>query len=131
MNPGTVLMKRHVRNSKYDPLVEEIQLIESNPEYAYVRYPDGRESTVSLRHLAPSGQSALNQSNIPLNDNVEHREPVSEPAEAPASQFENVQEHIPTQELQNEPAAEKSQPEPKQVLRRSERVQRPPDKLNL
>ena len=58
---------------------------------------------------------------------------VSEPAEAPASQCENenVQEHIPTQEPQNEPAAGKSQPEPEQVLRRSERVRRPPDKLNL
>ena len=133
MTPGTVLMKRHVRNSKYDPLVEEVELIESNPEYAYVRYPDGRESTVSLRHLAPCGQPALNQSNIPFNDNVEHRESVSEPAEAPASQCENenVQEHIPTQEPQNEPAAGKSQPEPEQVLRRSERVRRPPDKLNL
>ena len=85
MTPGTVLMKRHVRNSKYDPLVEEVELIESNPEHAYVRYPDGRESTVSLRHLAPCGQPALNQSNIPLYDNVEHREPVSEPAAAPTS----------------------------------------------
>ena len=131
MTPGTVLMKRHVRNSKYDPLVEEVELIESNPEYAYVRYPDGRESTVSLRHLAPCEQPTLNQSNIPLNDNVEHREPVSEPAEAPASQCENIQEHIPTQEPQNEPAVEKLQPEPEQVLRRSERVRRPPDKLNL
>ena len=46
-------------------------------------------------------------------------------------QCENVQEHIPTQKPQNEPAAEKSQPEPEQVLRRSERVRRPPDKLNL
>ena len=66
MTPGTVLMKRHVRNySKYDPLVEEVELIESNPEYAYVRYPDGKESTVSMRHLAPCGQSLLNQSNTP------------------------------------------------------------------
>ncbi len=27
-------MKRHVRNSKYDSLVEEVELIEANPKYA-------------------------------------------------------------------------------------------------
>ena len=70
-----------------------------------------------------SDRTALSQTaapthhHYPLNDNVEHREPVSEPAEAPASQCQNVQEHISTQEPQNETAAEKSQPEPEQVLR--------------
>ena len=29
--PGPVLIKRHVRNSKYDPLVDEAELIEANP----------------------------------------------------------------------------------------------------
>lgn len=52
---GPVLMKRHVRSSKYDPLVEEVELIEANPEYAYVRLPNGRETTVSTRDLAPQG----------------------------------------------------------------------------
>lgn len=32
-----------------------MELLEANPSYAHVRFPDGRESTVSLRHLAPSG----------------------------------------------------------------------------
>lgn len=53
--PGeVVLMKRHVRQ-KYDPLVDEVELIEANPQYAHVRLPDGRETTVSIRHLAPRG----------------------------------------------------------------------------
>lgn len=52
-NPGPVYLKRHVRNSKYDPIVDEVELIEANPEYAHVRFPNGRESTVSLRDLAP------------------------------------------------------------------------------
>jgi len=58
-NPGKVLMKSHVRTSKYSPLVEEVDLIEANPEYALIRRPDGRESTVSLKHLAPKGDDSI------------------------------------------------------------------------
>ena len=50
-----VLLKRHVRKSKYDPLVDEVDLIDVNPEYAHVRLSDGKESTVSVRDLAPCG----------------------------------------------------------------------------
>ncbi|CAC5414189.1 unnamed protein product [Mytilus coruscus] len=64
-NPRPVLMKKHVRATKYDPLVEEVDLLEANPTYAHVRLPDGRETTVSVRHLAPRGQS-IN------NDNLDH-----------------------------------------------------------
>lgn len=53
--PGPVLLKKHVRNNKYEPLVEEVQLIDSNPSYARVQFRDGRQSTVSLKHLAPAG----------------------------------------------------------------------------
>ena len=52
---GTVLMRRNVRQSKYDPLVEEVELLECNPQYAHVRHANGRESTVAIRHLAPPG----------------------------------------------------------------------------
>ena len=45
--PGTVLLKRHVRPSKADPLVDEVKLLQANPHYAFVRYPDGRKTTVS------------------------------------------------------------------------------------
>jgi len=47
--PGTVFMKRPVRQSKYEPMVEKVELIDANPEYAHVRLPDGRETTVSVR----------------------------------------------------------------------------------
>ncbi|CAB0013080.1 unnamed protein product, partial [Nesidiocoris tenuis] len=53
-----VLMKKHVRASKYDPLVEEVELIEVNPQYARVKLEDGRETSVSLKHLAPCGGDA-------------------------------------------------------------------------
>ena len=51
--PGLVLLKRQVRKSKFDPLVDEVELIEANPKYAHVRFPDGREDTVSTKFLAP------------------------------------------------------------------------------
>ena len=53
--PGPVYLRRNVRSSKYGSLVDEVELLEANPSYAHVRFPDGRESTVSLRHLAPVG----------------------------------------------------------------------------
>ena len=54
-SPGRVLMRRNVRRSKYDPLVDEVELIDCNPMYAHVRLQDGRETTVSLHQLAPVG----------------------------------------------------------------------------
>ena len=53
LTPGPVLMKRNVRSSKYEPLVDEVELLECNPQYAHVRLQDGREETVSLHQLAP------------------------------------------------------------------------------
>ena len=42
-----------MRKSKFDPLVDEFELIDANPNYAHIRFPDGRENTVALKHLAP------------------------------------------------------------------------------
>ena len=56
----TVFLKRHVRN-KYDPPVDEVELVRANPNYAVVRHPDGREATVSTRDLAPTGVDPRDQ----------------------------------------------------------------------
>ena len=56
LTPGPVFMKRNVRSSKFDPLVDEVELLNANPQYAHVRLRDGRETTVSLRQLAPVGE---------------------------------------------------------------------------
>jgi hypothetical protein len=50
---GQVLLKKHVRSSKYDSICEEVELIDITPTYAKVRMDSGREVTVSLRDLAP------------------------------------------------------------------------------
>ena len=60
LHPGPVFLKRNVRQSKYDPLVDEVELIEANPKYAHIKHPDGRESTVSLKQLAPVGEMTSN-----------------------------------------------------------------------
>ena len=51
--PGPVLLRKCVRASKNDDLVDKVELIDANPTFASIRYPDGRESTVSLHDLAP------------------------------------------------------------------------------
>ena len=53
--PGKVLLKRHVRRSKYEPLVDEVDVLDVNPRYAHVRLPSGQATTVSVRDLAPPG----------------------------------------------------------------------------
>lgn len=62
-SPGPVFMKKNVRNSKYEPAVEEVELLQCNPEYSYVRLPDGRETTVSNRSLAPLPYTVDNEEN--------------------------------------------------------------------
>ena len=54
--PGPVLLKRQVRPSKTDPLVDEVELLAANSNYAHVRYPDGREGLcqLSILHLKVS-----------------------------------------------------------------------------
>ena len=46
-----------MRPSKHDPLVDIVELIEANQQYAHVRFQNGKETTVSTKHLAPPGAS--------------------------------------------------------------------------
>ena len=62
-NPGRVFLRKFVRNSKNDDVVEEVELTDVNPTYANVRFSDGRESTVSLRDLSPCPTENLPTSN--------------------------------------------------------------------
>ncbi|KAA3682434.1 uncharacterized protein DEA37_0007583 [Paragonimus westermani] len=49
---SSVLLKKQ-RESKYHPAVEEVEVLDCNPKYAHVRLPNGKEKTVSVKHLAP------------------------------------------------------------------------------
>ncbi|KAG8180968.1 hypothetical protein JTE90_024717 [Oedothorax gibbosus] len=57
IKPGPVLMRNHVRENKYQSLVKEVHLLEANPDYVFVKLPDRRETTVSVRHLASTGET--------------------------------------------------------------------------
>ena len=67
MEPGAmVLLRRHI-HSKVDPLVDSVELLHVNPQYAHVRFESGKEDTISSRDLAPAGRV--------LDDPVEDPEP--------------------------------------------------------
>ncbi|XP_045766956.1 uncharacterized protein LOC123868459 [Maniola jurtina] len=53
LTPGPILVKKNIRSSKTDPLVEEAELLETNPYYSLIRRDNGETSTVSNRQLAP------------------------------------------------------------------------------
>ncbi|KAJ8877432.1 hypothetical protein PR048_021886 [Dryococelus australis] len=52
--PGPVLLERHNRDSRYEPFVEEVTL-QGYVGYVHIQLPDGTETAVSIRHLAPVG----------------------------------------------------------------------------
>ena len=77
-------MKRQTA-SKYDHFVEKVEVIDCNPQYAHVRMPDGKEDTVSLKHLAPGGPSESVESiQIPLSDHTSVTDSPTEDSEIEA-----------------------------------------------
>lgn len=52
--PVPVLVKRHAVDSKADLYAAEVELLQANLQCAYIWYPDGREISVSVKHLAPT-----------------------------------------------------------------------------
>ena len=117
--PSPVLLKKFVRN-KQDPLCEEVELIEANPNLALIRFSDGRETAVSTSDLAPT-----------------HRPTHEDLAPANANDIlENVSDSLPVEEtpqleLKSDEKTENglsSDPTPSEPLRRSSRTRRRPDR---
>ena len=73
LRPDLVYAKGHVR-SKGDLLVHNAELIEVKPQYAHARFNNGRETTVSLRDLAPHPQQANSDCNDPNKMPIENTE---------------------------------------------------------
>ena len=67
--PGPVLLRHHVRASKYKPLVDEVVLPEANSQYAHIRFTNDRESTVSVSDLA-SARNSLQSGDV-IDDNIQ------------------------------------------------------------
>ena len=131
-SPGKVFLKRHVRSLKFEPLVDEVDLLEANPNYAHIRHSNGRESTVSLCHLAPLGSQPEviiehSQSNdFVHHDNInEYNRPIDEPPNTENTPIEDI---VETDGFKNFGTPDKQS---KQYVRRSERVKKVPNRLDL
>ena len=85
-------LRKHVRQSKYDPLLEEVEILDVNPQYAHVKLPSGAESTVSIRDLAPCGDST---SHHKFSDQQEHSV-----QQQPEQEFSEQHEHSQIQQHQ-------------------------------
>ncbi|TPP65371.1 hypothetical protein FGIG_07366 [Fasciola gigantica] len=57
--PGPVLLKRMDRSSKYDTMVEKVDLISYNPHYALVKLPHGSTKNVPIHALALRGDTSV------------------------------------------------------------------------
>ena len=71
ITPGPVLLRHHVHTKKDKPLVDEIELLQANPQYAHVQYADDCETTVSLCHLAPLPEDTFSPNNILPEPNIQ------------------------------------------------------------
>ena len=158
--PGKALLKKHVRQSKFDSLVDEVDLLDANAQYAHVRLPSGRETTVSIRDLAPPGDivpvcsdsedvspprsGAEPVENLYVESNPEPCEPhVEERERVLETQSDGDRPLLQSQprgadEIRNPPETRahfsvRAEPtaQPHDSVRRSTRVRRAPSRLNL
>lgn len=95
---GPILIRKQNRNSKFDPLVEEAELIEANPEYALIKLSNGRHTNISLKHLAPKGDEKLLIQNMPeenpfSQNSIDHSSSTEGSSEAlPINQVDELDE---------------------------------------
>ncbi|XP_054287969.1 uncharacterized protein LOC129003695 [Macrosteles quadrilineatus] len=134
LNSGPVYLKRFNRTSKYEPLVEEVQLLHGNAEYAHVKLPDGRETTVSTRHLALVGeyQTDIEQTDFESDENIPLPTSQPEPEYFPSpSSTQNQEDEMNTTAENLQLRQEASRGENHNTYpRRSFRSRRPPNYLN-
>ena len=138
--PGPVLLCRYVRRSKQEPLVDEVELLEANAQYAFVRHENGREDTVSIRDLAPAARVDGEAEGI-NTDSVEARHMEMTDIESPGNMHDKsvasgagnseyatdlnlVPEPVTTKDSLMSP--EKANTDTDTVVRRSTRVTKPP-----
>lgn len=123
---GPVLLKRHPRMNKTDPLVDEVELLQAGPNYAYIRYPDGKETTVSVKHLAPREGPVDNGYHVQTCKDVEEMMPQEVVIDNTGAE---VSDYVPEVTSTNSRLTEGNSQSP--VLRRSGRTIRPPTRLDI
>ena len=93
--PGPVCVRKHIRD-KYDPIVDEVDLLLANQNHAVVKYPEGREATVSARDIAPT-TTPSNRRDQPLLPENKYTFP------SPGSETSNVELQTPLNWRSNRP----------------------------
>ena len=127
LQPGTVLLRRFIRN-KDDPLVEKVELLRANPSFAQVRFPSGRESSVSTNDLAPLPTDVLTS-----DASTRLAEPPqlqSDSLELPQLQQTKEASELEYNEsdVQTEDKNLNTEEDNNQLLRRSSRIRKPPER---
>ena len=89
------MLKRHNRSNKYDALVQEVELFEPNPQYAHVRYPNGREDTAATKYLAPASKRLSRKSLDQQPTDAGNMDDVE-------SMQDNEEEHAPTPNVRDD-----------------------------
>ena len=104
MTYGTILMKRSVRSTKFEPLIEEVQLLEGSNYYAHIRFSSGSETTVSTKQLAPHPNSVSNDNTcIELDVNVDVKPKLkSKPESTPSEKVPQASDESPSNHLDQE-----------------------------
>ena len=127
---STVLVRRHNRSSKYELVVEEADFIHATPQYAFVRFKNSHDSTVSLRDIAPLPDSEESISSNTRNDTVTNVETNDETL-AEKNNTKTVTEKSFDAEMVVESSSSNSKDVPDEAipLRRSSRIRKEPDRL--
>ena len=122
--PGPVLLRNFVRTQKNDDLVQKVYLTEANPTFARVRFPDGRESTVALKDLAPCPSSSndsqvrdVGDVNVNQNDNNDLPEYAGD-----VTDFSHMMDINGTETSHVESVNSNNNGDPSRVARRSTRI---------
>ena len=90
----------------------KVELIHANPGYAHVKLPDGKETTVSLRHLAPPGKRYGNCD--PRNEEETDMSTLNEPVKS-TQPFESLDIHTNSEMSPNEDNTFDSQNRPRRT----------------
>jgi len=85
------VLRKFVRNksgNKSEPPCEEVELLEANPTFAYVHFPDGKESSVLIKDLSPC--LSFDTSSCPSVETFADNVPESSVAEPGREQYVTV-----------------------------------------
>ena len=135
LDSRSAYLRRFVRNSKYEPLVDPIEIVHANPSYSHVRFPNGRIDTVSNTDLSPAPPSLQSESasSTPVKSYIS---PTAHPLASNGSPpgFPPLPSPPPaTLSSSPDPSPRldsPGSPESTPSLRRSTRISKPPNRLH-